>query len=195
MLWTIQEYVLGFCFNKAEDSVVLMCKNRPDWQAGSFNGIGGKIESGETRVEAMIREFEEETGVSTIPADWTECIEMSGIDWKVHIFKATNSMYHDNAKTTTDEDVFKVGMRYLDAYKLIDNLKWVIPMLRDDKVSFPLKIDYDMKQFDRMANCEHDWIHEKIELDLETLQTISTARRVCKKCGLCMGIDMAKESE
>lgn len=56
------EYVLGFMFNEDESKVLLVHKNRPTWQAGKLNGIGGKIEAGETPLQAMEREFMEETG-------------------------------------------------------------------------------------------------------------------------------------
>ena len=56
-------YVVGFLFNPDMTEVVLIKKNRPDWQKGLLNGVGGKIESGEDPITAMIREFKEETGV------------------------------------------------------------------------------------------------------------------------------------
>lgn len=56
------EYVLGFMFNEDESKVLLIMKNRPAWQAGKLNGVGGKIEAGETPIQAMEREFAEETG-------------------------------------------------------------------------------------------------------------------------------------
>lgn len=55
-------YVLGFMFNEAKTHVLLVKKNRPAWQAGLLNGIGSKIEPGEQPLEAMEREFQEETG-------------------------------------------------------------------------------------------------------------------------------------
>ena len=61
------DYVVGFAFNSTQNfnSVVLINKNRPDWQAGKYNGIGGHIEPGETTYEAITREFDEEAGVWT----------------------------------------------------------------------------------------------------------------------------------
>lgn len=56
------QYVLGIMFSEDEERVLAIWKNRPDWQAGKLNGIGGKIEDGETPIEAMRREFREETG-------------------------------------------------------------------------------------------------------------------------------------
>lgn len=57
-----RRFVLGFCFDIGYHNVLLIEKNRPPWQAGKLNGIGGKIEEGESPSGAMVREFQEETG-------------------------------------------------------------------------------------------------------------------------------------
>jgi len=54
------ESTLGFVFNG--DHCLLIQKNRPDWQKGRLNGIGGKLEPGEYVIPGVIREIEEETG-------------------------------------------------------------------------------------------------------------------------------------
>jgi hypothetical protein len=36
-----QEYVCGFMFSPDHQVVLLVKKNRPDWQAGRYNGAGG----------------------------------------------------------------------------------------------------------------------------------------------------------
>lgn len=64
------EYVLGFAFHK--NRVLLIRKNRPQWQAGFVNGVGGKVEAYDwSLTEAMRREFEEETGVNTDLDSWS----------------------------------------------------------------------------------------------------------------------------
>jgi 8-oxo-dGTP pyrophosphatase MutT (NUDIX family) len=74
------EYVVGFAFD-TYGRVALIRKNRPEWQAGQLNGIGGHVETACERSDhinsrhdaacrghledpyvAMVREFEEETG-------------------------------------------------------------------------------------------------------------------------------------
>src|SRR5687767_2261708 len=61
--------------------VLLVRKARPEWQAGLLNGIGGKIQHlpirpqdtelrWESSLEAMRREFTEETGLS-VDLEWT----------------------------------------------------------------------------------------------------------------------------
>ena len=54
------QYEVGFEFTASNDLVLLIRKNRPEWQKGKLNGIGGHIKVGETPLEAMRREFEEE---------------------------------------------------------------------------------------------------------------------------------------
>ena len=45
-----------------------------EWQAGLLNGIGGKIEDGEAPIEALVREFAEETGVQTSAEEWSAIV-------------------------------------------------------------------------------------------------------------------------
>ena len=47
---------------RAEFVEQVIKKERPVWQAGLLNAIGGHVEKGEYPVEAMQREFLEETG-------------------------------------------------------------------------------------------------------------------------------------
>src|SRR5690606_13611183 len=61
---------VGFIFNAELDKVLLMHKNRPEWQKGKLNAPGGKIEEGESSEECIVREIEEETGLHTTPKDW-----------------------------------------------------------------------------------------------------------------------------
>lgn len=62
----MNRYVVAFVFNETLNRVWLIRKNKPEWQKGCLNGIGGKIEEGETAEEAMHRELLEESGVSGI---------------------------------------------------------------------------------------------------------------------------------
>jgi 8-oxo-dGTP pyrophosphatase MutT (NUDIX family) len=58
------KYVVGFMVH--EEQIALIRKNRPKWQEGRLNGIGGHIEENEEPYSAMVREFEEETGYKEI---------------------------------------------------------------------------------------------------------------------------------
>lgn len=56
-------YVVGFVFNENLDKVVLMKRNKNPYR-GLLNGLGGKVEASETALEAMKREWKEETDTS-----------------------------------------------------------------------------------------------------------------------------------
>lgn len=99
-------YVVGFLFSNERRWVTLIRKNRPDWQAGKYNGVGGKVEVGEAVNDAMVREFYEETGVKTKWTDWKEFALLRGSgDTAVYVFKAFSTEYMSFATTKTDEKV------------------------------------------------------------------------------------------
>lgn len=126
-------YVCGFLFTHDRRHVALIHKLKPDWQRGKFNGIGGKLEAGETISEAMGREFYEETGMSLPVYYWERFLIMKFVakDEVVHFFKATLVSGEVHLESKTDELVgwYKVseGGQVLDLPTL-PNLAWVIPM-------------------------------------------------------------------
>lgn len=95
--------VLGFAFDDL-GRVALIRKNRPEWQRGKLNGVGGTIEANESGPKAMSREFFEETGVSIDPEKWRWRGTMTGDGWQVLVYTATDEAVR-MARTTTDEHV------------------------------------------------------------------------------------------
>lgn len=130
----MKEYVIGFCFNKEKDSVVLIEKLRPAFQKGLLNGVGGKIEKNELPIDAMIREFKEETGVITNKTDWKKCIVMDAPNWKVFVFRNISEDIFVRTKTVTDEKIIKIPTSSIVDHDIIPNLSWMIPMVGDDKL-------------------------------------------------------------
>lgn len=61
----LHKYVVGIAVDPDRTHGLFVLKNRPVWQAGFLNGVGGKIEDGESPAEAMVREFYEETKIRT----------------------------------------------------------------------------------------------------------------------------------
>ena len=128
------EYVCGFLFNMDRTRVALIRKNRPNWQAGFLNGIGGHIENDEPPIFAMTREFFEETGYKTRVYDWHKLITLTEArkTWSVNFFYCiSNSDDLSELKTMTDEEVVIIDVKNLNNEKVIDNLKWLIPMCLD----------------------------------------------------------------
>jgi 8-oxo-dGTP diphosphatase len=106
-----------------------MLKNRPEYQAGLHNGLGGKVEVDEKPKHAMAREFEEETGVHILPKHWVQY----GIktDNKTHFidifYTRTDQVY--NCRTIEDEEVLVVRVDELDNYEFYDDAKEIIRRL------------------------------------------------------------------
>jgi 8-oxo-dGTP diphosphatase len=121
-------YVLGFMFDSAKKNVVLIIKNRPNWQKGFLNGIGGHIEVGEDSFTAIAREFYEETDVQD--NSWQPFVKMVGIDWTVYVFKAFSEKVY-SCITKTDEEVAIRPVDQLKDLKVVPNLQWLIPMALD----------------------------------------------------------------
>jgi len=123
------KYCLGFMFNENKTDVLLIEKQKPLWQAGKFNGIGGKVEEGETSVDAMIREFKEETGIEC--NQWKYIISMGGEDWNVDVFTCADDAVF-NALTIEQETVNLIPICDIEQYPIISNLLWLIPMCLDN---------------------------------------------------------------
>lgn len=129
------KYVLGFLFDLDDDSILLVRKNRPDWQAGLLNGIGGKIESGENPFDAMTREFVEETGIVQ-DIKWFNFLTSKVSNnkhtepAKLYCFKAFVGKT-PNFKEVNDvgESVAKFNRRAVtDRTDIMVNLNWMIPL-------------------------------------------------------------------
>ena len=120
------EYVLGFLFNPKMDRVVLIKKEKPDWQRGMWNGIGGKVDPGETHRHAMIREFEEETGLRV--EDWRYFGQMQNDNVRVSLYVALSDAL-DDVQTMTEEEVRVFTTRHMPA--TIYNLRWILPLAKD----------------------------------------------------------------
>lgn len=58
-----KNYVVIMLFNKKYNKILLVKRNKNPYK-GCWNGIGGKIENGETSIDAAIRECKEETNIS-----------------------------------------------------------------------------------------------------------------------------------
>jgi 8-oxo-dGTP diphosphatase len=130
----MQHFVNGFMFSPNRQRVTLIEKRQPAWQAGRMNGIGGKVEPGETPLDAMVREFEEEAGVRTLPDDWHHFVTLSGSDFVIYFYRA----FSDNIDNVRTVEAEIVSIHSIDALPdtVLHNLRWLIPMALDEKLDF-----------------------------------------------------------
>ena len=136
----MKKYCVGFAFTPDLTQVALIRKNRPEWQAGSLNGIGGKLEIGELGIDAQVREFAEETGVETKAGDWDHIGVMQSTQDSAHADKAEWLVYCyryfglvSPLKSTTDEIVgmYNVNDILTGKEKIVASIPYMITSALD----------------------------------------------------------------
>lgn len=132
-------YVLGFAFDRA-DNVILVQKTKPQWQAGKLNGVGGQIEeTDDTPVAAMVREFQEETRLSTRESQWRYVLTMGSDDWEVLVYTMTDldAYYgiYQGQQTDTDERLMILHKgEVLGSSSCISNVQWLVAACFDEQM-------------------------------------------------------------
>lgn len=124
-----RKFVVGFDMDARCWSVILIRKSTPGFMRGLLNGVGGKIEQGETPEAAMTREYQEEAGVQ-VP-NWTRFV--------VRYFHVTGVMvyffYHSgrscySARTIENEQIERRFIEDLAHRRteLVPDVYWLLPM-------------------------------------------------------------------
>lgn len=127
-----QDYVVGFMYDETLQAVALIRKTKPDWQRGKLNGIGGKIELYETPLQAMRREYREETGVDVPESEWEQVGSYRGMNGTVYVFRAVGRPW--DTVTTTEEVVGVYYWEHLDYTQTVPNLRWLLPFCAERTV-------------------------------------------------------------
>lgn len=107
-----------------------------------MNGIGGHIELGETPQQAMCREFDEETGLCTLPSWWEQyvCIQNPEAMYELNVFRCVLGAPSGRPALLNADDAEPVAwfaVNHIPRYHVIPNLKWLIPLALDKTIQFP----------------------------------------------------------
>jgi 8-oxo-dGTP pyrophosphatase MutT (NUDIX family) len=76
--------------DNTDHNILLVEKQKPAWQKGRLNLVGGKVEPGETPEQAALRELEEESGLKAThdtDPDWggpAVCGRILGVDCVIY---------------------------------------------------------------------------------------------------------------
>jgi 8-oxo-dGTP pyrophosphatase MutT (NUDIX family) len=106
-------------------------------KAGKLNGIGGKMESGESQDGTMIREFREETGVTI--KQWNQFALLLFPDANVYVYRAfsdevfnvESAEYETSGEevcTVEIDDLWVTDTNGHPFHNVIPNLRWLIPL-------------------------------------------------------------------
>lgn len=174
--------VIGFAFTPDPlpyTNVLLIRKIKPAWQAGLLNGVGGKIGDreeikDEAPIQAMVREFEEETGVKSYYDDW-DCyaIMHDGTGHhNVYCFESREKRLYEEAETMEIEELVRIPVSaiLLPSTPLIPNLPSKIMLALDrDSWHRPTMLVYGGAHFGGAS------LHEAVKQDPKIDETIAQA--------------------
>lgn len=124
----MQSYVVGFLFDTKCESVLLFEKLRPAWQAGLLNGVGSKVEPGESIHQAMYREAWEEADVRV--DGWTHFVTLLYPLAEIAFFTARGDEEFRWARAMTDEPLVRMFVRDVGLAGIVTNLAFLVPMAR-----------------------------------------------------------------
>lgn len=126
-------YCLGFMFDVNTNLVLMIKKNRPEWQKYQWNGIGGKVEENEFPEAAMAREFKEETGLITTPDSWELYCVLSGDKgdiikhrWEMFCYRAVGDT--TNFSKVCDEGVVSLLDPLSLPHNTVKSARWLVSM-------------------------------------------------------------------
>jgi 8-oxo-dGTP diphosphatase len=128
-------YVVGFMFSIDVLTVALIRKQKPAFQAGLLNGIGGKIEEGERPVLAMIREFKEET-IYPLDPIWNHFAAMDGVnndgsEFEIQFFASIGQP--DDVKSNESEQIEVHTVQSITSRReeTLGNVPWLVSLAVD----------------------------------------------------------------
>ena len=122
------DYVAGFYFSECGRRVALIRKLNSEWQRGKLNGIGGKVEPGESPYVAMVREFEEETGARV--ESWRLFCTATTEEDQLYFFTASGDLTALYSAET--EEVVTAAVEDIPTLDTIPNLRWLVPLALDE---------------------------------------------------------------
>ncbi len=123
-------YTVGFIFDATITHILLMHKNRPDWQKGKMNGIGGRIEEVEESVACMVREAHEEVGLVTTTDQWVFLGTIHESESVVDFYAMIHVGAPEAISACTDEQVAWCDVAGLPQNAL-PNIPWLVAYARD----------------------------------------------------------------
>lgn len=117
---------LGFVFSVATDNVLLIHKTKPPFQYGKLNGIGGKVEKGETPQQAMVRECKEESGITV--SDWLSVCILDYNNDRVYVYTSWVKDLDSITDQPGENKLYVLSTPLKPSDPVVPNLHWMVPL-------------------------------------------------------------------
>lgn len=130
-------YVCLFIVDRRRDLVLLVRKTKgPPAVVGKLNGIGGKVNPGESSQAAARRECLEECGLA-LPFHQPRVI-LQGTGWSVHFYLEDLPVHVSYTDVPSENDVGEAMQFFplsdLSRLDVVPNVQWLLPFCLDDQV-------------------------------------------------------------
>lgn len=123
-------YTLGILFDSNLNEVLLIEKQRPEWQKGFYNFPGGKVETDETSKECIIREFKEETNLDV--TDWLYIGRIiNSKNYYVDVFASIHNGKEEVQQMTDEKPEWIWFVNIPLPNNTISNLTWLVPFAKN----------------------------------------------------------------
>lgn len=139
------------------DNQILLAEKKRGFGVGKFNGIGGKVEKDETIEDAMIRETQEEIGVT--PSDFTKMATITFDEWvndeeKQVIMSVFVAQSYMGKIVETDEMKPKwFNLNDIPYEKMFEDDKiWLPEVLKGNKLNAQFVFDKEFKMISSKIN-------------------------------------------
>lgn len=141
----MQEVTLNLLYLINQDQVMLAMKKR-GFGVGRYNGIGGKVEPGETIEQALVREAQEEIGIT--PIDFEKIADINFDEYfkgeptimHVHVYKISKWEGNPIESEEVAPDWFAINdLPYANMWP--NDLHWLPLVLDGQKITAQFKLD------------------------------------------------------
>ena len=122
--------VLLYAFYQGE--VLMLCGRSKDGLPGKWNGLGGKLEQGESMLDAAVREFQEEASCQTTADQWHWMGQLyfpnfksqKNEDWWVNVYLIDLSLEQKNSIPVNDDSQPEGALHFMSPEQAMNLDLW-----------------------------------------------------------------------
>jgi len=159
--WKPTEYA-NLCFIIRDDQILLIRKKR-GLGAGKINGPGGRLEPGETALQAAIRETQEEVGVTPLRLEQIGELHFDFVDgYKLHAAVFVAEDCEGVLRETDEATPLWVNVNQIPYHEMWqDDPLWVPLLLQRNKFSGYFVFDGEQMLSHRIENQDKIYLFDK----------------------------------
>jgi 8-oxo-dGTP pyrophosphatase MutT (NUDIX family) len=146
----VKRYVVGLMI--ADGRFVLLVEKKRDrcgvGQVGKLNGPGGEVRPGETPVDAVVREFREETGIGSFREEWSERVRLIGPKSTCHVFLCRVGSCFPPANVGDEPAAWHAIAGLSLSRLLLPDLQWLVPLCLDARVRGTVRVEVEGRKIE-----------------------------------------------